>query len=56
MSQAGLKVFEKGLEKLSGEERERLFFECGKNCVKNGVLSVYEELYEKAGVIWMFSF
>ncbi|WP_418833424.1 hypothetical protein [Phocaeicola sp.] len=42
------KGFEKGLEKLSGEERERLFFECGKNCVKNGVLSVYEELYEKA--------
>ncbi len=49
------KGFEKGLEKLSGEERERLFFECGKNCVKNGVLFM-KDFTRRLGVIWMFSF
>lgn len=40
------KGFENGIARLSSEERERFFAECGKNCVKNGVLSIYKRLYE----------
>ena len=42
------KGFENGLAQLSEEERARLFFECGKHCVEDGVFQVYEQLYEAA--------
>lgn len=42
------KGFEKGLARLSQEQRAAFFSECGKNCVKSGVLPVYETLYESA--------
>ena len=42
------KGFEKGIERLTAEERERFFSECGKNCVNSGVLAVYRGLYEDA--------
>lgn len=38
--------FEKGVTRLSPAERENFFCECGKNCVQNGVLPIYEQLYE----------
>lgn len=40
------KGFEKGIAKLTAEQREQFFSECGKNCVNGGTLSVYRKLYE----------
>ena len=34
------KGFEKGIARLSPEERSAFFSECGKNCVNGGTLSV----------------
>ena len=42
------KGFEKGIVKLTAEQREQFFSECGKHCVQCGTLQVYKELYEKA--------
>ena len=42
------KGFEKGLERLSPEQRSVFFSECGRNCVNGGTLSVYQQLYERA--------
>ncbi len=41
--------FEKGIERLSPEQRCAFFSECGKNCViSSGILSVYQKLYADA--------
>ena len=40
--------FEKGLERLSPEQRSAFLLECGRNCVNGGTLSVYQQLYERA--------
>ena len=42
------KGFEKGIAKLTAEQREQFFSECGKHCVQCGTLQIYKELYEKA--------
>ena len=42
------KGFEKGLSRLTPEQRAAFFSECGKNCVSGGTLSIYRELYEDA--------
>ena len=42
------KGFEKGITKLSSEQRAALFSECSKNCVNGGTLSLYRKLYEDA--------
>lgn len=42
------KGFEKEIAKLTAEQREQFFSECGKNCVNGGTLSVYRKLYEDA--------
>ena len=42
------KGFEKGLERLSSEQRSAFLLECGKNCVNGGTLSVYQKLHERA--------
>ncbi len=42
------KGFEKGLERLSPEQRSAFLSECGKNCVNGGTLSVYQNLHERA--------
>ncbi len=42
------KGFEKGLERLSPEQRSAFLSECGRNCVNGGTLSVYQQLYERA--------
>ena len=42
------KGFEKGIAKLSEEQRETFFRECGRNCVQCGTLQVYKNLYEQA--------
>ena len=42
------KGFEKGIAKLTAEQREQFFSECGKHCVQCGTLQVYKDLYEKA--------
>lgn len=42
------KGFEKGIAKLTAEQREQFFSECGKNCVNGGTLSVYRKLNEDA--------
>lgn len=43
-----LKGFEDGIAKLSEEQREIFFRECGRNCVQCGTLQVYKDLYEQA--------
>ena len=43
------KGFEKGIARLSPEQRSASFSECGKNCVDGGTLSIYRKLYEDAG-------
>ena len=43
------KGFEKGIARLSPEQRSTFFSECGKNCVNGGTLSIYRKLYEDAG-------
>ena len=40
--------FEKGISRLSPEQRSVFFAECGKNCVNGGTLSVYRKLHEDA--------
>lgn len=50
------KGFEKGIAKLTAEQREQFFSECGKNCVNGGTLSVYRKLMRTRKVTWMFSF
>lgn len=42
------KGFEKGIARLSPEQRAAFFSECGKNCVNGGTLSIYSKLYEDA--------
>lgn len=42
------KGFEKGIARLSPEQRAAFFAECGKNCVNGGTLSIYRKLYETA--------
>ena len=42
------KGFEKGIARLSPEQRAAFFAECGKNCVNGGTLSIYSKLYEDA--------
>ena len=37
--------FEKGIAKLTQNQREIFFGECGKNCVQNGVFPTYKQLY-----------
>ena len=41
--------FEKGIAALEQIEREKLFRACGKNCVQQGTLAFYQELYQAAG-------
>ena len=43
------KGFEKGIARLSPEQRSAFFSECGKNCVDGGTLSIYRKLYEDTG-------
>ena len=43
------KGFEKGIARLSPEQRSAFFSECGKNCVDGGTLSIYRKLYKDAG-------
>lgn len=40
--------FEKGIARLTQEQREVFFCECGKNCVQNGVFDIYKQLYTDA--------
>ena len=40
--------FEKGIAALEQIEREKLFRACGKNCVQQGTLAFYQELYQAA--------
>ena len=40
--------FEKGIEALTPQQRETFFCECGKNCVKQGTLDFYRQLYDRA--------
>ena len=42
------KGFEKGIAKLTAEQREQFFSECGKHCVQCGTLQIYKYLYEQA--------
>ena len=42
------KGFEDGIAKLSEDQRETFFRECGRNCVQCGTLQVYKDLYEQA--------
>lgn len=43
------KGFEKGMARLSQEQRSAFFSECGKRCVNCGTLAVYRQLYDEAG-------
>lgn len=44
---AWFKGFEKGIARLSQEQRAAFFSECAKNCVNGGTLSIYRKLYEE---------
>lgn len=50
------KGFEKGIARLSPEQRSAFFSECGKNCVDGGTLSIYRKPMRMLEGIWMFSF
>ena len=41
--------FEKGVEAMTPLQRETLFSACGQNCVKQGTLAFYQQIYEEAG-------
>ena len=41
--------FEKGVEAMTPRQRETLFSACGQNCVKQGTLAFYQQIYEEAG-------
>ena len=43
------KGFEKGMTRLSQEQRSAFFSECGKHCVNGGTLAVDRQLYDEAG-------
>lgn len=43
------KGFEKGIARLSSEQRAAFFSECGKNCVDGGVFPIYKKLYDEVG-------
>lgn len=40
--------FENGIEAMTPQQRETFFCECGKNCVKQGTLDFYRQLYDSA--------
>lgn len=40
--------FEKGLKNIDNEGKEKLFKECGKNCVQGHTLNVYKNLYKQS--------
>ena len=40
------KGFENGIARLTEDQRETFFAECGKNCVNCGTLQIYRKLYE----------
>ena len=42
------KGFEKGIARLSPEQRAAFFSECGKRCVDGGTLAIYRQLHEDA--------
>lgn len=42
------KGFQKGISRLSPEQRSAFFSECAKNCVNNGLLPIYRKLYDNA--------
>ena len=42
------KGFEKGLERLSPEQRSVFLSECGRYCVNRATLSVFQKLHERA--------
>lgn len=42
------KGFEKGLARLSDKQRSELLAECSKSCVRQGIFSIYQELYNQA--------
>ena len=49
------KGFEDGIAKLSEEQRETFFRECGRNCVQCCTLQFYKDLFDHAaGIIDRF--
>lgn len=43
------KGFEKGINDLEPKEQEKLFYQCGSNCVNTGAKKLYEKLYLDSG-------
>ncbi|MCT4594173.1 MAG: hypothetical protein N4A57_07900 [Anaeromicrobium sp.] len=43
------KWFEKGIEGLDQSSKEKIFSECGQNCVKRGVAQMYKRFYRESG-------
>lgn len=41
--------FEKGINDLSQEEKEKLFYKCGRNCADTGIINVYKKLFVDSG-------
>lgn len=39
--------FERGIDNLKQEEREKIFCECGKNCAKRWILNLYTDIFHK---------
>jgi hypothetical protein len=40
--------FEKGIELIDQEERERIFRVCGSRCAEKGVIKVYKDIYDNS--------
>lgn len=49
------KGFEKGLARLSADQRGALLSECSKNGVRQGTPSIYQGLYEKTSTQLLIS-
>jgi hypothetical protein len=41
--------FEKGINSLDQNEKEKLFCSCGRNCANSGILKIYQELFLDSG-------
>lgn len=41
--------FEKGIEQLDQNQKEKFFSVCGMRCVETGIIKLYKDLYDKAG-------
>lgn len=42
------KSFEAGMEEMNPDSREKFFKKCGSDCVKSGIINLYEDVFSKS--------